>query len=108
MGPVALAVLVGAAAFVIARWRSLAHFVAGVRTAVAFGSDPRGLFDDARRKRLATLPFVPMLGNRSHLVVDPVTIAELHSLPLSKAGASAFLRAALTCAGVYQSQWLSE
>ena len=95
MGPIALAVLVGALGFLIARRRSLAHFVAGVRTAIAFGSDPRGLFDRARADGLSTLPFVPMLGNRSHLIIDPVTIAELHSLPLSKAG-------------VYESQWMTE
>ena len=95
MGPVVLAVLVGALALLLVKRHSLAHFVAGVRTAIAFGSDPHKLFDDARRKRLASVPFVPMLGCRSHLIVDPVTIAELHALPLSKAG-------------VYQSQWLSE
>lgn len=62
--------LIGTLAIIAWRWRTLRHFVSGVGTAIAFGSDPRALFDRARREGRSVLPFLPMMGRRGATTIS--------------------------------------
>ena len=70
MSALQLVALVGVLAWAVVKAPALRHLVRGVRNAVAFGTNPRELFARLRKEGAAAVPFAPVLGKRTWLVVD--------------------------------------
>ena len=83
MSTLQLVAVVGIITWAIVKAPAIRHFVLGIRTAIAFGTKPRELFERLRKEGVAAVPFAPVLGNRTHLLVDKTSIAKLYALPSS-------------------------
>ena len=83
MSSLQLAVVIGLLGWAVVKAPAIRHLVQGIRNAIAFGTKPRELFERLRKDGVAVVPFAPILGKRTHLLVDQVSITKLYAMPSS-------------------------
>ena len=86
MSTLQLVAVVGLLAWAVVKAPAIRHFVQGVRNAIAFGTQPRQFFARLRKDGSAAVPFAPVLGKRTWLVVDQAAIGKVFALPTSAMG----------------------
>ena len=80
MSTLQLVAVVGLVAWAVVKAPAIRHLVLGIRNAIAFGTKPRELFERLRKQGIPAVPFAPVLGKRTHLLVDQTSITKLYAL----------------------------